>query len=245
MLNFLKRVIARSLSEVEGDEAIQMITDKMERVPATPDPIVRTFIDTDLPELAALAQQWPQLARTELNRALEHSANRFATEPWYRLAQVAIGDASANLPALDSISMESLGKNAPAYLYAVQKIAVHRPLEAAHLARQVFERGDLNTRLLAVRAVVSHGIGDGKLVGEMFVKLMGATTPEEKQYLVEPWLARLADLSTPQAHWLKALCHGWHQESQAIASISTATPPGRPETPTVERAGACGPKKRA
>src|SRR3990167_3840014 len=81
-----------------------------------------------------------------------------------------------------------------AYLYGLQKVATFRPKEATHLLQKVFEKGDLNTRLATFRAaILSPHIGDGKLVGDLFVKLMAATTKEEREEIVEPFFQSLLD----------------------------------------------------
>ncbi|OGQ05976.1 MAG: hypothetical protein A2W61_04340 [Deltaproteobacteria bacterium RIFCSPLOWO2_01_44_7] len=109
-----------------------------------------------------------------------------------------------------------------AYLYGLQKVATFRPKEATHLLQKVFEKGDLNTRLATFRAaILSPHIGDGKLVGDLFVKLMAATTKEEREEIVEPFFQSLLQKSNSpiskasqgKLAWLNALCHGWQQES--------------------------------
>ena len=113
------------------------------------------------------------------------------------------------------------GKTA-AYLYGLQKVAAFRPLEATHLIQKVFEKGDLNMRLATFRtAIFSPHIGDGKLIGDLFIKLMAATTKEEREEIVEPFLINLlqktssaiSKSSQGKLAWLNALYHGWQQES--------------------------------
>lgn len=108
------------------------------------------------------------------------------------------------------------------YLYGLRKVAALRPREAAHLVQKVFEKGDLTTRLQAFHSVLfSPALGDGKLVGDFFVKLMAATTVEERKKIVEPFFERLlsrlpaADSSACRGKlsWLNALYHGWKKEA--------------------------------
>lgn len=115
-----------------------------------------------------------------------------------------------------------LGEKTVAYLYGVEKTAAFRPREATHLLQKIFDKGDLNTRLVALRiAIFSPHIGDGKFIGDLFVKLMGATTQEERKEIVEPFFEKLlayssSDLSKEsrgKLAWLGALCHGWRQET--------------------------------
>jgi len=118
--------------------------------------------------------------------------------------------------------LNSLSGKTSVYLYALQKVATFRPLEATHLLQKVFEKGDLNTRLLAFRTTLfSPHMGDGKLIGDFFIKLMAATTKEEREEIVEPFFTNLLQKSESQISksaqgklaWLSALYHGWKQES--------------------------------
>lgn len=117
--------------------------------------------------------------------------------------------------------LASLGTKTSAYLYGVQKVASLRPREATHLLQKIFEKGDLSTRLASFRtAIFSPHIGDGKLVGDLFVKLMGATTSEERKKIVEPFFlsllqkgqSPLSKNSQGKLAWLNALYHGWRRE---------------------------------
>ena len=116
----------------------------------------------------------------------------------------------------------SLGNKTAAYLYGLQKMADFRPREATHLLQKVFEKGELKERLAAFRALIfSPHIGDGKLVGDLFVKLMAATTADERKEIVEPFFKNLLTQSSAgiskeskgKLSWLSALCHGWQAEN--------------------------------
>lgn len=117
--------------------------------------------------------------------------------------------------------MTLLGDKTAAYLYGLQKVAAFKPKETTHLIQKVFEKGDLNTRLLALRTTLfSPHIGDGKLIGDLFVKLMAATTKEEREEIVEPFFKNCLTKSAlniskeakGKLAWLSALLHGWNKE---------------------------------
>lgn len=112
------------------------------------------------------------------------------------------------------------------YLYGIQKVAAVRPQEASHLAQKIFEKGDLNLRLATFRAILfSAYMGDGKMIGDLFVKLMAATTQEEREDWVEPFMESLLKYSTHKIStnvqrklsWLHAYYHGWREEREIIA----------------------------
>lgn len=107
------------------------------------------------------------------------------------------------------------------YLYGIGQVARFRPKEAAHLLRLVFDKGDLNTRLAALRTLIfSEMMGSAKMIGDLFVKLMGATTREERRQTVEPFIENIlhrGDWTRSKAvrgklAWLKAYYHGWKSE---------------------------------
>jgi len=108
-----------------------------------------------------------------------------------------------------------------AYLYGLKQVAHFRPQEATHLVRIVFDKGDLKTRIAALRTVVfSKEIGDGKLIGDFFVKLMAATTKEEREEIVEPFIESMLYKTTQATKpiqrklaWLHAYYHGWKEET--------------------------------
>ena len=113
------------------------------------------------------------------------------------------------------------GKVVP-YIYGLQKVAQFRPREATHLVQKVFDKGDLNTRLAVFRSIIfSNHLGDGTMVGDLFVKLMGATTADERKEIVEPFFENLLSqlkMSHSKADrgklsWLNALCHGWKNDA--------------------------------
>lgn len=120
--------------------------------------------------------------------------------------------------------LNSLKEKTVEYLYGLQKVAAFKPLESTHLLQKTFEKGDLDTRLAAFRtAIFSPHIGDGKLIGDLFVKLMAATTKEERKEIVEPFLLSLLEKSSSNISkasegklaWLNALYHGWKLEEPA------------------------------
>ncbi|OGQ47624.1 MAG: hypothetical protein A3H42_03695 [Deltaproteobacteria bacterium RIFCSPLOWO2_02_FULL_46_8] len=84
------------------EEAKEIIA-KVELLPQSPDSAIRYFFDNDLPALIQVSQKHPALVQKMLSEKLENSSMRQLSEPWYRLVQVACGDAEAILPALDGL----------------------------------------------------------------------------------------------------------------------------------------------
>ena len=190
-------------------EEVQEIASKTQRLGNAPDSVARYFMENDLPRLMQYGEALPMQTR-QLLAGFRSNSN---TSPWVSLLRVAVGDATAILPAIETAPEVILQGKAAAYLYCLQKLASRYPKEATHLAKQIFEKGDLNVRLAVFRVmVVSPDIGGGKLVGELFVKLMAATTHEERREIVEPFLENLLRKGEGnKLAWLNALCHGWRE----------------------------------
>ncbi|MDO8527579.1 MAG: hypothetical protein Q7T03_07830 [Deltaproteobacteria bacterium] len=214
-IRWVKSLLENRRAAEETDALIA----KVDRLATAPDNVVRYFFDNDLPALVSASRLKPEEVQKKLRTAFENTSNRQTAEPWFRLIQVAAGDASANLPALDSITPHLLETKSQAYLYALGTVATHRPLEATHLARQVFEKGNLTTRLLSFRTTLfSPHIGDGKMIGDQFVRLMAVA---ERKEIVEPFLTNMLQNSreeiSPKSKgklaWLGALYHGWQREA--------------------------------
>lgn len=183
------------------------IVEKMGRLENAPGEAIRYFFRNDLPKLVAASQTQPEKIGASL-RAFS------APKPWLALARLACGDVEAFVQALETVPRD------PAYLFALEAVAASRPREAGHLLAKFFEKADLKGRMAALRtAVVSENLGDGHLIGEFFVKLMAATTREERRDLVEPTLESLLLKTKPanpaasgKLSWLNAYYHGWMQE---------------------------------
>lgn len=193
---------------VKEAEAIIAKLKRLEEMPMA----VRYFFDHDLPKLVALARIHP--------KGVEKLLRALPAGPWTSLVCLACGDAAVFVLALENSAQT------PAYLYALERVAAYRPREAAHLLRKFFEQADLKNRMAALRtAAVSENLGDGHLIGEFFVKLMAATTAEERDEIVEPFLesllqksAAVSAASNPsaannKAAWLGAYYHGWKNEA--------------------------------
>jgi len=84
------------------EEAGELIA-KIGKLPTAPDDLIRYFFDNDLSELVALSRLQPMVVQQMLRESFNKMPNKQACEPWFRLVQVACGDASAILPALDSL----------------------------------------------------------------------------------------------------------------------------------------------
>ncbi|MBI4124382.1 MAG: hypothetical protein HY609_03995 [Deltaproteobacteria bacterium] len=87
----------------------------------------------------------------------------------------------------------------------------------------IFEQGDIKQKLALFRITLySPHVGDGHLVGELFVKLMEQTTHAEREQWVEPTLNSILNRGAWARHpnvqnkinWLKALYHGWLEEAK-------------------------------
>lgn len=76
---------------------------KVELLAKSTDNTICSFFNDDLPMLVAISQKYPEKVRFVLNEALDNSPTRGISEPWYRLVQVACGDAAAILPAIDNL----------------------------------------------------------------------------------------------------------------------------------------------
>lgn len=108
-----------------------------------------------------------------------------------------------------------------AYLLGLKSLAAIRPREATHLTKLLFDKGDLLTRLATLKTTIfSDHVGNGHLVGDFFVKLMGATTTEERKEIVEPFFKRLfqqgkiiSKTAQGKLAWLQAYYHGWQKEN--------------------------------
>lgn len=93
-----------------------------------------------------------------------------------------------------------------------------------------FAKGDLKTRLALFRIVLfSPHVGDGHLVGDLFVKLMESSSREEREQWVEPTLNSILNRGAWARHpnvqnklnWLQALYHGWLEgEKDSLADRS-------------------------
>lgn len=197
----------RALKEAEA------VIAKMARLNGAPDEAIRYFFRNDLPKMVAASQIHPKKIQERLQAALagaENAAQAQKLAPWFALAQMACGSAEAFVQALETVPPNAT------YLYALECAAAYRPREAAHLLKQFFEKADLKNRMAALRtAVVSENLGDGHLIGEFFVKLMAATTKEERKEIVEPFLESLIHKSVGgnKVAWLGAYYHGWKEES--------------------------------
>lgn len=77
------------------EEAAELIA-KVEKLSFAPEISLRYFFDNDLPRLVSLSRLQPALIQKMLR-------DKETKDPWFRLVQVACGDASAILPALDSL----------------------------------------------------------------------------------------------------------------------------------------------
>lgn len=111
------------------------------------------------------------------------------------------------------------GETEPWYFLVETALGETRPLF------KTFEKMDLKNRLAVFRiALFSPHIGDGPLVGELFVKLMASTTPEEREEWVEPTLHSILNRGAWVANakvqnklsWLSAIYHGWRREAQEL-----------------------------
>lgn len=98
---------------------------------------------------------------------------------------------------------------------------------------QAFAKGDLKTRLALFRITLfSPHVGDGHLIGELFVKLMEGASHEEREKWVEPTLNSILNRGAwatninvqNKLNWLKALYHGWLEEAQDFATNLPASP---------------------
>lgn len=117
--------------------------------------------------------------------------------------------------------MQTLEGKKTAFLYGLKKLAAHKPREAALLTKLIFDKGDLITRLAALKTVaLSSDLGNGALIGDFFVRLMGATTAQERREILEPFFEKLFAKSPRLSKeiqgklaWLEAYYKGWREEN--------------------------------
>ncbi len=91
------------LAKKQVAKEMEIYIGKIELLCNAPTHASQYFFDHDLVRLVSLSQKYPKEVRGTLRTALEHSPNREQSEPWFRLAQIACGDESAILPALDNL----------------------------------------------------------------------------------------------------------------------------------------------
>lgn len=84
------------------EEAASLIA-KIEKLPFAPDNVIRYFFDNDLPRLVTLSGLQPLVVQQMLRESWDKTLNKQMTAPWFHLVQVACGDSSAILLALDSL----------------------------------------------------------------------------------------------------------------------------------------------
>ena len=98
-LRWVQTLLAKRRVSEEAGEIIA----KIEKLSQSPDMLIRYFFDNDLPQLVRLSKLQPLVVHQMLATAFEKSPNSKQNEPWFRLVQVACGDATAILPALESV----------------------------------------------------------------------------------------------------------------------------------------------
>lgn len=118
----------------------------------------------------------------------------------------------------------ALQEKESAYIYGLQKMSGERPKEAFLLLQKIFERGDLKTKLISFRTVIfSDHLGDGKSIGDFFVKIMETSSPDEQEEIIEPFLQSILNRTEPTSStinqklsWLHAVYHGWKEEQNFL-----------------------------
>lgn len=184
---------------------------------AASDHDIRTFFTTDLPTAVDLARRNPT------------TATRFFTEttprvrpPFWNIAAIACGNASAILPAMDEVDRAPLVDH-PLIFTALDRSAKARPYEVAHLLRRLFTRADLELRLqILERFTTSPLLGDRRSIEELFTPLMARTTPAERRDVIYPRLTALLTQQPldPRAQfkwgWLGTMFSGWMKEAKDL-----------------------------
>lgn len=109
--------------------------------------------------------------------------------------------------------IQAMEQRGAPYIAALKTVAIFRPREANQLLKRFFEKADLKLRLLALKtACLSPSFCDAQTIGDFFVKLMGASTEEEKKELIEPFIEKLLAGKSRKLAWLHAYYHGWLSE---------------------------------
>ena len=204
-----------------GDE-VQTYCDKIALLPTTRDEGVLYFFREDLSKLVHAAALQPPVAHLALKKTLEEHPQKKLLEPWMAPIQIACGDFSTLMPAWENLSPRVLQGRDKVYLAALHHTGFFKPREMTHLTRRLFETGPPATRVLSLEALtLSAHLGKVQDVNESFVRLMAATTPEERDLLIYPALLRVIGRgrnipSPPTAEKvarLTTLLRGWLSET--------------------------------
>lgn len=172
------------------------------------DAVARVYFTEKISAVAAFAARNPAAA----HRLLQAAA--VSGDPlWAHLAGTACGDRGALLSAIDLIEE---GAASPAFVDAALAVAVIRPLEGRYLLTQLFARADNDARLRILGTFVDDPrMGSSRAIGDLFVKLMARTTPEERRLEIYPALRALVGNtpeSSPRHGFLAAMLRGWLSE---------------------------------
>lgn len=197
------------------DQSLEVLLHPLARAQSAVE--IRSFFSDRLPAAISLARRHPAAAHQFFLRATP------GPEPFWQLAAIACGDATASLPALDAID-RSPPEDHPLLLEVLSAIAISQPYEASHCLRRLFTRSDTESRLaILTKFTLSPHIGDRRSIEEMFVGLMARSTPEERRDEIIPTLRTLLSASeSPHQHaqfkrgWLATMVRGWIQEAEEL-----------------------------
>ena len=173
------------------------------------DPVARIFFREKLPGIVESARRNPAAAHRMI---LE---TRDPEKPiWGALAGVACGDSAALLAAMDALDERAA---APAVVDCALEVARARPEEGKRLLTHAFGSASTPSRLrIFARFVEDPRLGPSRAIGDLFIKLMARSTPEERNAEIYPSLIDLAcggdGAASPRRGFLAAILRGWISE---------------------------------
>lgn len=175
---------------------------------------IRKYFSGDLNSVVNEARKQPLVAQRLLSEKRTNDLGLYE-----RLVAVACGDPIAVLKVKDAISRNKC-LDESLLLDCLKEVGRFRPYETGHILTSFFGQASTQVRLEIIREVVSSPlVGDKHTVGDMFVQLMGNSTPEERRQEIYPFLQNVIDdaLARTQeanvkAGFLSALLRGWRSE---------------------------------
>lgn len=176
--------------------------------------IARSFFEKKLNSVVALSARYPAYARKVVD-----NASVSMSHPWGNLLKISVGDSTALPESLAEIELLN-GNELRAAARCVASVARYRPAECRQLLAKIFDRADNNTtRLELIESVVNNPmLGNKAVLGDLFIKLMARSTPQERRTEIYPQLAKIiaANPIDPRRGFLRALLYGWITEEKTL-----------------------------
>lgn len=169
----------------------------------------RTFFKDKLPDIVHFASKHPEAAWRIIAQKTPSQ-----TPIWSLLVSIACGDRSAALSVIDEIDAGAL--DSPAGVDCVLSVAKLRPTECRHVLQHLFGRVDSALRLKILHAFVNNSrLSPIQEIGDMFVKILARSTPDERNEEIYPELLQIVGdnpRTSPRHGFLAAILKGWISE---------------------------------